>query len=77
MATQEELFAQLCELTKFWNDHEDVPKSQQIKCREIGKQLHALGGTALMRDAYYDARCHNRACIVVQAYSDGIGDWRW
>ena len=75
--TQEQLFTQLQELTKRWNDYEDVPRSQQAECRKIGEKIHALGGEALMRDAYYDAKAHNRFCTVVQAYWDGIGDWRW
>ena len=74
---RDDLFAQLRELTKRWNEHEDIPKSQQYECREIGRKLNALGGMQLMVDAYYDARAHNRAASTVQAYWDGIGDWRW
>lgn len=72
-----ELTDQLCDLTRYWNDHEDVPKSQQAKCREIGKQLHAAGGYRFMTDAYYHAKSRNRFASTVQAYWDGIGDWRW
>lgn len=67
----------LCGLTKRWTIHEDIPRSQQIECREIGRKLHALGGEAAMRVAYYEATGRNRAATVVAAYFDGIGEWRW
>lgn len=73
----EAIFTQLRELTRRWNEHEDIPRSQRLECRNIGEALHALGGEALMREAYYDAKSHNRAVTVIQAYWDGIGDWRW
>lgn len=68
---------QLCELTKRWTAFEDIPRSQQIECRDIGRRLHAIGGDAAMRDAYYEATGHNRAATVIAAYFDGIGEWRW
>lgn len=71
------LVEHLCDLTKRWNIHEDIPRSQQIECREIGKRLNEAGGFALMQDAYREARSRNRAVSVVQAYWDGVGDWRW
>lgn len=40
-------------------------------------RLYALGGEALMREAYYDAKAENPAVTVIQAYWDGIGGWRW
>jgi hypothetical protein len=76
-ADAEALFSQLRELTKRWTVYEDIPKSQQAECRAIGKQLNALGGTALMREAYYDAKAENPAASTVQAYWDGVGEWRW
>lgn len=68
---------QLCELTKRWTTYEDIPRSQQAECRDIGRRLHAFGGEAAMRDAYYEATGRNRAATVLAAYFDGIGDWRW
>lgn len=75
--SREELFVQLDELTRHWNEYEDVPRSQQLKCREIGRQLYAIGREDLMREAYYHAKANNRAASVVAAYFDGIGDWQW
>ncbi len=71
------LVRQLIELTRQWNEHDLVPKAQQEKCREIGLALNASGGMALMQGAYYEARARNRSASVIQAYWDGIGDWRW
>ena len=68
---------QLCELTKRWTIHEDIPRSQQSECRDIGRKLHGFGGEAAMRDAYYEAIGRNRAASMVAAYFDGIGEWRW
>jgi len=68
---------QLCELTKRWTPYEDIPRSQQAECRDIGRKLHALGAEAAMRDAYYEATGRNRAAMVIAAYFDGIGEWRW
>jgi len=76
-ATKDVLFSELRRLTAMWNNYEDVPTSQQLLCRQIGRRLHALGGAALMREAYYDAKAKNPAITVVQAYWDGVGDWRW
>jgi hypothetical protein len=73
----DELFGQLRELTKRWTIHEDIPKSQQYECREIGRKLNDAGGMRLMTEAYYDARGANPAASTVQAYWDGVGDWRW
>ena len=76
-ADDRKLIDQLVELTKRWTTYEDIPMSQQRECRDIGKKLHAIGGTGLMRDAYYAATAHNRAATVIAAYFDGIGDWQW
>ena len=46
--TTESAVQQLLELTKRWNAHEDVPRSQQIECRQIGERLHAAGGKSAM-----------------------------
>lgn len=75
--TQEKLILRLITLTTEWNEHEDVPKSQQYKCRAIGEALHKLGGMSMMVEAYRDVHRLNRAATVVQAYWDGIGDWQW
>lgn len=71
------LTAQLVELTKRWTTYEDIPKSQQSECREIGRKLHAIGGEGLMREAYYAATGPNRAACTLAAYWDGVGEWRW
>ena len=68
---------QLCELTKRWTTFEDIPRSQQAECRNIGRKLHTLGGEQAMRDAFYEATARNRAATVLAAYFDGIGEWRW
>lgn len=71
------LIEQLKDLTKRWNDHEDIPRSQQLECADIGKKLNALGGMDLMTEAYYVAKGQNRAASPIQAYWHGIGDWQW
>lgn len=68
---------QLLELTKRWNNHEDVPRSQQIECRQIGERINAAGGMRAMIAAYDEATNANRDVRVIQAYWDGVGDWRW
>ena len=73
----DEIIEQLCELTKRWTEHEDIPKSQQYECRMLGGELHKIGGESLMREAFYIAKGRNRAASVIQCYWDGIGDWRW
>lgn len=75
--TDAALFEQLRALTRNWNTYEDIPESQQRQCTRIGKSLHALGGEELMREAYYHAKGYNPAVSVIQAYWDGIGEWRW
>jgi hypothetical protein len=73
----EDCVQQLCELTKRWTIHEDIPRSQQLECAEIGKRLNALGGMAAMQHAYYEAKNQNRAAATLAAYWHGIGDWQW
>jgi hypothetical protein len=75
--TRDALVEQLCVLTSRWNAYEDVPLSQQRECKHIGKALHAIGAEALMRSAYYEAKARNTSASIIQAYWDGIGDWRW
>src|SRR6185312_6509331 len=65
------LVSQLRELTKRWTAYEDIPRSQQYECRDIGRKLHALGAEGAMRDAYYEVTGRNRAATVVAAYFDG------
>lgn len=77
MSALDDLTNRLCELTKQWTEYEDVPRSQQAECRDIGRKIHALGGENAMREAYYAAKGQNRTASVVQAYWDGIGEWRW
>ncbi|RUV65808.1 hypothetical protein EOA64_00230 [Mesorhizobium sp. M1A.F.Ca.IN.022.02.1.1] len=74
---REALFQALRELTKDWNEYDPVPRSQQLECQHIGESLCTEGGINLMQDAYYDAKARNRSASVIQAYWDGIGDWRW
>ncbi len=68
---------QLLELTKRWNNHEDVPRSQQLECKAIGKNLNHVGGMSAMQDAYREARAANKDVHVIQAYWHGIGGWQW
>ena len=77
MASHRKLIDDLISLTQNWNDYEDVPTAQKLECRILGEKLHKEGGKALMRNAYYEAKDANRSCTVVQAYWDGIGEWRW
>lgn len=70
------LIERLITLTSRWNAYEDIPKSQQIECLDIGKALHGLGGMAAMQNAYRTAHGHNRAAHVVQLYWHDIGDWQ-
>lgn len=72
-----DLTDELVNLTQFWTEHEDVPRSQQLKAAEIGRKLNELGGYRFMVDAFYHAKARNRYASTVQAYWDGIGDWRW
>ncbi len=75
--TEDALFEQLRDLTKRWNRYEDIPESQRSECRNIGTQLHSLGRERLMRIAYYDAKEANPEVHTIQAFWDGIGEWRW
>lgn len=77
MPTRNELFERLCALTRNWNTYEDVPRSQQLECASIGREINALGGFSLMQEAYRHAKRKNNAVSVIQAYWNGIGDWQW
>lgn len=72
-----DLIAQLVSLTSPWTTYEDIPGSQKSECQIIGKKLWNIGGMKLMQDAYYTAKNANPAASTIQAYWDGIGDWRW
>lgn len=76
-ASKRELFMRLCAVTRKWNQTDAVPDYQQKECGEIGVLLHAMGGEALMREAYYMAKNLNQYVCVIQAYWDGIGEWQW
>jgi hypothetical protein len=67
----------LIDLTKRWNQFEDIPRSQQLECADIGKRINAVGGFAAMQSAYREAKARNRSASVIQAYWHGIGDWQW
>src|SRR5215831_3440072 len=51
-ATPDELFAELCKVTANWNRFDDIPDGQRAAVRSIGQKLHAIGGEAVMREAY-------------------------
>jgi hypothetical protein len=68
---------QLLDLTKRWNNHEDIPRSQQLECRKIGERINSEGGFAGMQEAYRQARMLNPDVHVIQTYWDGVGDWEW
>lgn len=71
------LASQLVALTKGWGAHTLVPDAEKNRAVEIGVALHAAGGKALMRAAYFSAKAVNRHATVLSAYWGGIGDWRW
>ena len=71
------LTAQLVTLVKDWNYHDLISDEQKKECREIGRKLNAIGGMVAMRDAYYAAKATNRCASTLDAYWDGIGEWRW
>lgn len=60
-----------------WNEHDLVPEIHKTECREIGEALNKMGGMQAMQTAYYAAKVQNRSASVIQAYWDGIGEWRW
>jgi len=72
----ESIVQELLDLSRWWTEYEDVPKSQQTRCIALGKQLHVEGGEDLMREVYYRVKQENRAASVMRYYWDGIGDWR-
>ena len=77
------LIERLSEITRDWNAHDPVPKRQKDEVREIGNKINSLGGGdpdagfELMQAAYYAVKAKNRHAATVQAYWDGIGNWRW
>ena len=40
--TQQGLTDQLCSLTEFWTEYEDIAPSQKSICRQIGEALNTL-----------------------------------
>ena len=76
-ATIQELTSRLIDVSRNWNAHDLVPDEQKTRCRKIGEEINAAGGMAAMQTAYYEAKARNRCASVIQAYWDGIGDWRW
>lgn len=77
MTEKDKLFAELIKCTEDWNQHDLVPTSQKLECKRIGAELDRLGGIDLMQAAYYEAKAENFCVHSIQAYWDGIGDWRW
>lgn len=77
MSQLQDLTNKLIEVSSDWNRHDLVPDQQKAECRVIGMSLNKLGGVDAMQTAYYAAKTHNRCASVIQAYWDGIGDWRW
>jgi hypothetical protein len=69
------LFDELRDLTKSWTRH-DLMLSRN-EAREIGWELHRLGGWPLMAQAYYFVTGINPAASALVAIWDGIGDWDW
>lgn len=67
----------LISLSASWNEYDLVPKDQQAECRQLGERLDEIGGMEAMIDAYYAAKAKNRCASAIQAYWDGVGDWRW
>ena len=71
------LTEQLVTLVGDWNYHDLISDEQKKECRDIGRKLNAIGGMVAMRDAYYAAKATNRRASTLDAYWDGIGEWRW
>ena len=71
------LVNRLIDVTANWNEHHLVPEEQKVRCRAIGEALNKAGGLGAMQDAYYAAKARNRCASLVQAYWDGVGEWRW
>lgn len=76
-ARKSELFARLHKCSRGWNQEDLVPDHQKRECRRIGEALNGIGGMDLMQEAYYHAKGENPNVHVIQAFWDGIGDWRW
>jgi hypothetical protein len=70
------LYDELLDLTREWSRHDRALPNEE-RAKAIGRQLHELGGTSLMRMAYYHATTANRAASVLSLLWDGIGEWRW
>lgn len=69
-----------CELIKIsdeWTAHDLVPDRQKANVIRIGVALNSAGGMPAMQYAYYAAKNSNPHASVIQAYWDGIGEWRW
>ena len=62
-------------LVLHWDQNEDIPPSQVSKAKQIGKELHAIGGMGAMRDAYYQARRINLCANALNVLWNGIGEW--
>jgi hypothetical protein len=64
---------QLVELTKRWNP---LPRSQQLECARIGRELDAIGGKGLVIEAYNAAMLANplpHVSVVIQDSWDAVG----
>jgi hypothetical protein len=71
------LTKQLIKLSESWNRYDLVPDDQKVEAARIGRELNTIGGMDAMQRAYYAAKQQNKDAGIVQAYWDGIGDWRW
>ncbi len=71
------LTADLCRLTAGFNEFDIPGKFIRERIRVIGGRLNDSGGIQAMRGAYYQAKRENPYASIIQAYWDGIGDWRW
>jgi hypothetical protein len=70
------LYDELLDLTREWTRHDRILPNEE-RAKAIGRRLHHLGGTPLMRMAYYHATGVNPAASVLSLLWDGIGEWRW
>ncbi len=77
MTQPRQLTDRLIAASRDWTPHDLVPERQKAEVKAIGHALHSAGGIGAMVAAYYEAKERNRSASVIQAYWDGIGEWRW
>jgi hypothetical protein len=67
----------LLAMAKLWNATDPAPPGHKQEVRSIGQHLHAKGGWDLMSAVYDHVRERRAYPHLIEAWWDGIGDWRW